>query len=119
MARPYSKDLRIKVLEAYQQGEGTQQEIAERFQVSLSFVRDLMRRYRETGDVKPKGYKGGRAPKLDIKHIQSLKLWVNQHDDISLQELQTKLNQEHGIKVSLSTVYRRLQDMNQERQFSY
>jgi len=35
MARAYSDDLRRKLLEAHQQSEGTLEELAERFRVSL------------------------------------------------------------------------------------
>lgn len=119
MAKPYSEDLRKKVLEAYFQEGVTQQEIAERFQVSLSFVRDLMRLYRETGDIQPKGYKGGRSQKLNNSHLQSLKKWVNQDRNITLRELQNKLNQEHSITVSISTLCRRVKEFNQQQTFSY
>jgi hypothetical protein len=39
MMRPYSQDLRERIIEAPEAHEGSQAEIAERFTVSLSFVR--------------------------------------------------------------------------------
>ena len=42
---PYSIDLRQKILSAWENKEGTQRELAERFKVSLSFIRDFLRRY--------------------------------------------------------------------------
>ena len=36
--KPYSDDLRQKVVDAYQQEEGSQRELAKRFSVSLSFM---------------------------------------------------------------------------------
>jgi hypothetical protein len=47
----YSIDLRQKILSAWQNFEGTQRELAKRFKVSLSFLRDFLRRYRETGEI--------------------------------------------------------------------
>jgi hypothetical protein len=47
----YSIDLRQKILSAWQNKEGTQRELAKRFKVSLSFLRDFLRRYRETGQI--------------------------------------------------------------------
>ena len=44
MPAPYSSDLRQRILTAYQAHEGSQRELAQRFKVSLSFVRDLLRR---------------------------------------------------------------------------
>ncbi|HEY9295443.1 MAG TPA: hypothetical protein VIQ31_03535, partial [Phormidium sp.] len=41
----YSIDLRQKILSAWQNKEGTQRELAKRFKVSLSFLRDFLRRY--------------------------------------------------------------------------
>ncbi|PNJ91652.1 helix-turn-helix domain-containing protein, partial [Cylindrospermopsis raciborskii] len=54
MPKPYSIDLRNRVIVAWVAQEGSQRQLAERFKVSLSFVRNLVRRYRETGQVEPK-----------------------------------------------------------------
>jgi transposase len=51
MAAAYSIDLRKKILTAWQNKEGSQRELAKRFKVSLSFIRNFLRRYRETGDI--------------------------------------------------------------------
>ena len=40
-----SVDLRQRIITAYEAKEGSQRQLAERFQVSLSFIRDLSRRY--------------------------------------------------------------------------
>jgi len=53
MPAPLSVDLRQRVIAAYQAKEGSQRQLAERFKVSLSFIRDLSR-YRQTGTVEPK-----------------------------------------------------------------
>ena len=47
----YSINLRQKILSTWQNKEGTQRELAKRFKVSLSFLRDFLRRYRETGQI--------------------------------------------------------------------
>ena len=47
--KPYSIDLRQRVVEAYENGEGTHEELAEAFCVSLSWIEKLLRRWRETG----------------------------------------------------------------------
>ncbi|MGD1702041.1 helix-turn-helix domain-containing protein [Dapis sp. BLCC M229] len=63
MARPYSENLGRPVLRAAQNQEGSQRQIAQRFQVSLTFVRNLLRHYRTTGTVNPKQHGGGPLPK--------------------------------------------------------
>ena len=53
MPAPYSIDLRQRVINAYEAKEGSQRQIAERFQVSHSFVKKLIYRYRQTGTIEP------------------------------------------------------------------
>ena len=60
MAKPYSEDLRVRVVVAEQDG-ATIPETAERFGVSISSVVRFRRLHRETGSVSPAkfgGYKG-------------------------------------------------------------
>ena len=53
MPAPYSNDLRLKVIDAFHKGDETIETIAQRFSVSGSFVKNLMKRYRRTGQVAP------------------------------------------------------------------
>ena len=52
MAKPYSSDLRARVVEAVEEG-ATREEAAERHDVSLSSVGRFLRLKRETGSVRP------------------------------------------------------------------
>lgn len=63
----YSIDLRQRILSAWQNQEGTQRDLAKRFPVSLSFIRDFLRRYRETGEIVPKPQGGDRRSKVKGK----------------------------------------------------
>ncbi|MDF5706696.1 MAG: helix-turn-helix domain-containing protein [Nostoc sp. S4] len=45
MPAPYSIDLRQRVINTYKGKQGSQRQIADRFQVSLSFVKRLVSRY--------------------------------------------------------------------------
>ncbi|MGK7922716.1 MAG: hypothetical protein AB4080_22205 [Trichodesmium sp.] len=65
MARPYSQNLGRPVIRVYQNKEGSQRQIAQRFQVSLTFVRNLLRHYRNTGTVNPKQRGGGPKTKIE------------------------------------------------------
>jgi transposase len=49
----YSIDFRKKIIEAYEQGQGSIRKIAKRFLVSPDTVQRLIKQYRETGDVSP------------------------------------------------------------------
>ena len=53
MPAPLAVDLRQRIMAAYEAKEGSQRQLAERFKVSLSFIRDLRRHHRETGTVRP------------------------------------------------------------------
>ncbi|MBA4448611.1 helix-turn-helix domain-containing protein, partial [Cylindrospermopsis raciborskii CS-506_D] len=44
-------ELLSQLIVAWVAQEGSQRQLAERFKVSLSFVKNLVRRYRETGQV--------------------------------------------------------------------
>ena len=86
MAKAYSLDLRRKVFGAWRNGEGSQAEIARRFDVSVSFVRDLSRRFRESGSVAAKARGGGRAPAADVAACRVIKQLVAAHNDHTLDE---------------------------------
>ena len=100
MPRPYSNDLRCKVLEAYQSGEGSVQEISSIFSVSTSFVNRLLKRYRETKSVAPKPHGGGHPPAFTEEHCDTLKAHLQDHPDATLEELRTVC----GMVCSLETV---------------
>lgn len=93
MAKGYSLDLRRRVFGAWQRGEGSQPEIAARFAVSVSFVRDLARRFRESGDVAAKPYGGGRAPSVDALTGEAIKALVAARNDATIEEHRQSLAQ--------------------------
>jgi transposase len=111
----YSLDLRKKVLNAWQNKEGSQRELAKRFKVSLSFIRDLSRRYKETGELTPKRQGGDRRSKLKEKEQELVKKIVEQKNDIYLEEIQKTIQEQTGINVSVSSLCRTLQKMQLRR----
>ena len=62
MARPYSVDLRARVLQAHEGGEGSQRVLAERFAVSLGTVCGWLGLVRREGRRGPRTHNGGRRP---------------------------------------------------------
>jgi putative transposase len=62
MARPYSVDLRERVVGAVEQEGLSRRQAAARFGVGISTVIGWVRRFRETGSLKP-GQMGGHKPK--------------------------------------------------------
>jgi transposase len=59
MARPYSADLRERVLRAHERREGSQRMLAERFGVSLGAVCAWLKQAREQGQRGPHPRRGG------------------------------------------------------------
>jgi transposase len=106
--RSYSRDLRIRIVQAYENREGSMRQLATRFRVSLSCVRDLLTRYRTTGDVTPKPHGGGYPAKLDAARRDVLKTLVHATPDATLQELRTQLSTTQQVTVSQATISRAL-----------
>jgi transposase len=120
----YSIDLRKKILSAWSNKEGTQRELAKRFKVSLSFIRDFLRgagdapprrRYRETGEIAARPQGGDRRSKLKGEKEELLKIMVTEQDDIYLREIQEKIKENEGIEVSISSLSRTLKRLNFKR----
>ena len=85
--KPYSDDLRQRIIETIQAKEFSQAAIAERFSVSKSFVEKLWQRFRATGSYQAKTeYARGpaRALKNDEAVIREL---VGKQPDATLDEL--------------------------------
>jgi transposase len=104
--KPYSLDLRRRVLDAYFGGEGSQRQLAARFRVSLSFVRNLLRLARETGGVAPRPRGGGHRPALDAQAMSTVVRLVRAAPDATLDELREQVLKRTGHEVSRSTMCR-------------
>ena len=106
MPKPYSTDLRTKVLEAYERGEDTQRGLAARFGVSGTFVVDLLRRHRQIGSVEAKPRGGGQRPRLDAQGLEVVTALVKADPDATLDELIERVAERHGVRVSNPTMSR-------------
>ena len=67
--KPYSLDLRQKIIETYEQEAISQRNLAKRFRVALSFIYKLLKLYREKGTFEPKSHGGGQSMKLSPENI--------------------------------------------------
>jgi putative transposase len=105
----YSTDLRTRVIDAWNAKEGTQAQLAERFKVSESFVKRVLRRFRTSGEKEAKPRGATVAPTIDEAALKLVQNWIEQKPDILLQELCEKLAVQQGIQVSQSTMCRAVQ----------
>ena len=62
--RAYSVDLRQRVLAAYRRGEGSIEDLADRFEIAPRTVRNWLKLARTTGSVAPRAPGGGARPRL-------------------------------------------------------
>ncbi|HEY9654629.1 MAG TPA: transposase [Crinalium sp.] len=104
MPAPLSIDLRQRIIAAYEAKEGSQRQLAKRFKVSLSFIRDLLRHYRETGTVQPKPHGGGAVAKLRKEQLPIVAALVTAQPDAFLRELCERFAEQTGVAVSVSTM---------------
>ena len=103
--RPYSEDIRTRVIQAYLNREGSQRRIARRFNVSLGFVRNLLKRYRDTGNFEPKEHLGPTS-KIDPDSLQLILRLVDDNPFLPLSSLCKQLAQERQLRISRSTMWR-------------
>lgn len=103
----YSVDLREKIIEVYLEGNESLRQIAKRFRVSFSFVYDIWTKYKQTGNVNPKEYKG-KVPKIVGENIQILEKAIEGKNDILQKEILEIYKEKVGIIVSQSTISRTL-----------
>ena len=108
MAAAYSMDLRQRILSAWKAKEGSQTKLAERFKVSLTFMRNFLKRYRETKEIAAKPQGGDQRSKVRGKDLEFLQEIVSKQNDIYLREIQTELKEKCKIEVSTSSLCRTL-----------
>ncbi len=111
-----STDLRQRVVEAWEAKEGSQEAIAERFQVSPSSVERWIRLKRETGSVQPRPRPGSQhSRKLFAEHRQALEDWLSERPDLTLPELAQRLKDQFGVSIDPSQISRTLGQMGWTR----
>jgi transposase len=104
--KAYSHDIRQRIVRAYQKGEGSQRQIAARFDVSLSFVRGLLRRYRQTGSFEPKPHRGGPAPRMGERDREFVRELLREEPTPTLEELCERVAQRCRVRPSRATMSR-------------
>ena len=109
MAKAYSNDLRRKLLEAYDRGEGSLRELAERFGVSHPYAWKISAQRKRTGQVERAEQRHGPESKVTPGVEQQLRRWVRQQPDLTLAEMQERLWETARLPVSLARLWQVLQ----------
>ena len=103
MGRPYSEDLRERIVAAVEAGH-SRRAAAQMFAVSPSCAVKLLRRWRETGSVKPGKTGGTKGSKLEA-HGEWLLASIKEKPDLTLQEIQARLRTERAVAVSIGAIW--------------
>lgn len=113
MARAYSDDLRRKLLERHQLGEGTLEELADRFGVSVGWARKISASYTRTGRMeRPASGRPGRKCKATPEVEAWIRAAVKNQADMTLAELQVGLYHQQQVEISIGALWNTLRRLN-------
>jgi len=106
MARPYSDDLRRKILQVYEHSTVSYRKVADRFGVSDSYVQKIHQQYLKTGKMErvPQS-RNGRPSRLTPKIRETMRAWIVAQPDLTLAELQRRLAEEFSLSVSSAQIW--------------
>ena len=102
-----SLDLRQRIINTCDRGEGTQEQIAQRFGVSYGMVKKLLQQRRKTGCIKPRHHLAGRKKLIVAEHRIAIRQHLKRKPDMTLAELREAL----GLKCTLPAIHYVLVDM--------
>ena len=105
--RTISLDLRERILASYDHDEGTREQVARRYRVSLGLVKKLLQQRRRTGDIAPRHRFSGRKPFIVASHRQHLRNLLAHKPDLTLPELR----QAAGLACTLPAIHYVLKHM--------
>ncbi len=105
MAKPYSQDLRDRVIDAVERGEMSRRAAGRHYEVSGSVAIKWLERLERHGSRKPVGHGGHRASKL-MPHRDFLDAARVEQSDITHQALCDRLSAARGVKADTSMMSR-------------
>ena len=78
---------RERILISYDKKEGTRDEIAHRYRVSLGMVKKLLQQRRRTGEIGARHHRSGRKPMILAAHQRQMRALLGKKPDLTLKEL--------------------------------
>jgi transposase len=104
--RTISLDLRERILASYDHEQGTREEVAHRYRVSLGLVKKLLQQRRRTGEIGPGHHRSGRKPRILPAHHQ-MRTLLGQKPDLTLKELRASV----GLNCTLPAIHYALEKL--------
>src|ERR1700722_4743153 len=121
MPKPYSQDLRNRVIDAVERGEMSRRAAARRYAISESVAIKWLERVERHGSREPVGHGGHRTSKL-MAHRDFLEAVRAEKSDVTLQALCDRLLCERGVKSDtsmMSRFFRRLGECQEFRAWGH
>ena len=106
----YPIELRQRVVKAVDNEIGTKKEIAKTFSVSVSWIRKLLQRRRETDSIEPLPRTQGRKPVFQGKNVKRLEQFIKARPDATLEE--TKQHFFGMVECSIVAIHNALKRLN-------
>lgn len=114
MARSLSRELREKIVNAYDRGVGTIKEVAEIFDITSRTVAKYLQIQRDTGDLTPKS-SPGRSPILTERNLRIIREIILLNKDGTLRDFRDEFFKKTGEFVAISTIQNACKKLNIRR----
>jgi transposase len=111
MAKPFGDDLRRRFLLAYDGSEGTLEELANRFLVSVGLGKKISAQRNRTGHAERVAHQPGRRLRASAEAQRQVMDRVASKPDLTVAQLQAKLSSEAGISLSLGRIWHLLKKL--------
>lgn len=108
-----SLDLRERIVSSYDKGEGTRDEVARRYRVSVGMVKKLLQQRRKTGEIASRHRFSGRKPLILPVHRKQMRKLLKEKPDLTLEELRCGLDLNctlpaiHYVLVKIGLTYKK------------
>ena len=104
LMKPYSIDLRKKIIEIWEKEKISIRKLAQRFGVSKSFIQKLIKKYQETGDIKFLPQHRILPSQLNSEELVILVEIMDKNNDATNEKLWELLEVGTGVKIGKSTI---------------
>jgi transposase len=104
--RPLSQDLRLRIIDARRNGDGTG-EVSRRFGVSRRSVERFWKQQQTTGQCLPQKVGGHRRSRLEGQDAMLMR-WIEEKSDLSLVEIQHRCKKQLAIRIGINALWHRL-----------
>ena len=107
MRKTISLDLRERILESYDSENGTRDQAAKSFRVSLGMVKKLLQQRRNRQEIGAQHYRSGRKPIILEKHREEMRTLLIKKPDLTLNEIREHMK----LDCTLPAIHYVLHDM--------